>query len=96
MIAGVYGTATWLATTLMFLLQDYHGDGSVAGFPGPGTWLIFAVILMPVYVMLIAWYAGRPRRIQTAVLGTVIFFGLIVGLWTAMLISTLIIGVVFY
>lgn len=96
MIPGVYAATTWLATNLLFLFQDYHGDGSVAGFPGPGTWLVFGVILVPVYVMLLAWFLGNPRDIRTALLGTGIFFGLIVLLWTAMLVQTLLIGVIFY
>ena len=69
---------------------------NVTGFPGPGTVLIFAIILVPVYVMLAAWFLGKPRDLKTALLGTGIFFGLIIGLWVFMFIQMELIGLAFF
>lgn len=87
-------TLTWALTEL--ILTHGHESSNVSGFPNTGTWLVFGVILVPVYVMLFAWYTGKPRDLRTALLGTGVFFGLIIGLWIAMFIQMEIIGVVFY
>ncbi|MFC7212699.1 hypothetical protein ACFQMM_05020 [Saliphagus sp. GCM10025308] len=63
---------------------------------GPGTWLIFGIILVPVYVVLLAWYLGEPRDRKTATLGVVYLVGLTTLLWTAMFIKTVILDVIFF
>ena len=87
--------ALWYASS--YLLQwRYHGDGSVASFPGPGTWIVFGVILMPIYVMVLAWFLGKPSDPKTAVMGVVYLVGIAAVLWIGMLIQTLLIGVSFF
>ncbi|MHC3438382.1 hypothetical protein ACYJ1Y_09845 [Natrialbaceae archaeon A-gly3] len=87
--------AAWYA--MSYLLQwRYHGDGSVASFPGPGTWVIFGVVLMPIYVMILAWFLGKPSNPKTAVMGVVYLVGIATILWVGMLIQTLLIGVTFF
>lgn len=63
---------------------------------GPGTWLIFGVILVPVYTVLIAWFLGEPRDTKTALLGVGYLAGLTVALWMGMLVKTVLIGIVFF
>ncbi|WP_255171556.1 hypothetical protein [Natrononativus amylolyticus] len=66
------------------------------GFPGPGTWLVFGVILVPVYVMLVAWFAGEPRDTRMAALGVGYLVGLTVLLWTGMFLKTVLLDLVFF
>lgn len=86
-------TALALANVLLF-----HGaePTSVTGFPNPGTYLIFGIILVPVYVMLSAWFLGKPRDLKTVLLGCVVFFGLITGVWVSMFIGMEVVGFIFY
>lgn len=82
-------TGDWLA---------YHGfpGSDTTGFPGPGTWLIFAVILMPVWVMIGAWFVGRPNDSKTGLLGVTYLIGITAQMWIGMLVLTLLIGLVFF
>ena len=66
------------------------------GFPGPGTWLVFGVILVPVYVMIVAWFIGKPRTTRMALLGVGYLVGLTVALWTAMFLKTMLLDLVFF
>ena len=66
------------------------------GFPGPGTWLVFGVILVPVYVMVAAWFLGKPRNYRMAFLGLGYLVGLTVLLWTAMFVKTMVLDLVFF
>lgn len=63
---------------------------------GPGTWLIFGIILVPVYTVILAWFLGEPRDTKTAVLGLGYLVGLTTLLWTGMFIKTVVIDVVFF
>ncbi len=63
---------------------------------GPGTWLIFGVIFVPVYVVLAAWFLGEPRNTRTAVLGVGYLVGLTVLLWTGMFLKTMLIDLLFF
>ncbi|MFC4437553.1 MULTISPECIES: DUF2062 domain-containing protein [Natrialbaceae] len=77
----------------------YHGfDGTegLTGFPNIGTWLIFAVILVPVYVMVAAWFLGEPRDTSTGLLGVSYLVAITAQMWIGMFILTVIIGIVFY
>ncbi len=49
-----------------------------------GTWLIFGIVLMPVYMMLLGWILGKPRNLHLLVLGVGYLIGLTVLLWTGM------------
>ncbi|MFU8868509.1 hypothetical protein [Natronococcus sp.] len=77
----------------------YHGfDGTegLTGFPNIGTYLIFGVILVPVYVMVAAWFLGEPRETGTGLLGVSYLVGITAQMWIGMFILTVIIGIVFY
>ena len=63
---------------------------------GPGTWLIFGIVLLPVYLMLGAWFLGEPRDTQTGLLGVGYLVGLTVAMWAGFGILTVGIGVVFF
>ena len=67
-----------------------------AGFPGPGTVLVFGVILVPVYVMVAAWFLGEPRDRKTAFLGLGYLVGLTTLLWVGMFLKTVVIDLVFF
>lgn len=61
-----------------------------------GTWLIFGVVLAPIYVMLLGWFLGKPRDFRKAFLGLGYLVGLIVLLWGGMYLVTLLIGYLFF
>ncbi len=84
------------ALALAAFAELLHVSEGLTGFPGPGTWLIFGVILFPIYVMVVAWFAGTPRQTTPATLGVVYLVGIATSMWVGMLILTLLIGVVFY
>lgn len=75
-----------------------HGaePSGVSGFPNPGTWLIFGVILMPIYAMVIAWFLGKPRDVKTGLMGVVYLVGITTGMWVSMFIGMEIVGLIFY
>jgi len=63
---------------------------------GPGTWLIFGVIFVPVYVVLAAWFLGEPRNTRTALLGVGYLVGLTVALWAGMYALSVVIDLLFF
>lgn len=86
-----------LATApLTLLYHGYEGTEGFTGFANEGTWIIFGVVLVPVYVMIAAWFLGEPRDTKTGLLGVSYLVGLTTSMWVSMLILTLLIGVVFY
>lgn len=70
----------------------------MSGLPlfGPGTWLIFGIVLAPVYGMLLAWALGAPRDRRSLALGVTYLVGLTCALWGGLLVFTLLLGVVFF
>ncbi|SIR83299.1 hypothetical protein [Natronorubrum thiooxidans] len=86
-----YSTA--LATVLY---HGYEGTAGLTGFPNDGTYIIFAVILLPIYVMLVAWFAGSPRETKTGLLGVSYLVGIATSMWASMLVLTVLIGIIFY
>lgn len=62
----------------------------------PGAVVIFAIILVPVYVAVIAWYIGKPGDAKRATMGLVYLVGLTLGLWVPFYIATVIIGLIFF
>lgn len=87
-------TATYALTELPL----YHGypSSDMTGFSGPGTWLIFGVILMPIYVMTISWFVGNPSDEKTGLLGVVYLVGIVAQMWIGMLVLTVLLGILFY
>ncbi|GAB3412217.1 hypothetical protein GCM10027435_04650 [Haloparvum alkalitolerans] len=65
-------------------------------FVGPGTYLIFGIVLLPVYVMVGAWFLGDPSDRFANLLGVGYLAGLTTVLWGSLLVATLVIGAVFF
>jgi len=63
---------------------------------GPGTWLIFGIIGLPVYAVLLAWFLGKPGDSKTALMGVGYLVGLTVLLWTGMFIKTVVVDLLFF
>lgn len=82
------------ASTILY--HGYEGTEGVTGFPNTGTWLIFGVVLVPIYVMVAAWFLGEPREAKTGLLGVVYLVGITLGMWVPMFFLTVIIGIVFF
>ncbi len=61
-----------------------------------GTILIFGVVLLPVYIMLIGWFAGEPRQLKTPLLGVGILVSVTVGLWGGLAVFAALLGLVFF
>lgn len=64
--------------------------------PTPGLWLIFGIVLVPVYVAVIAWFVGDPRDLKTGFMGVGYLVGITLALWVPFYIMTVIIGVIFF
>ncbi len=65
-------------------------------FVGPGTYLIFGIVLAPIYVMLAAWFLGEPRNARKAMLGVVYLAGLTTALWGGLFVATMVIKAMFF
>ncbi|APX95968.1 hypothetical protein [Natronorubrum daqingense] len=86
-----------LAATLAEpLYHGYSGTEGVTGFPNVGTYLIFGVVLVPIYVMVISWFVSEPRDTKTGLLGVSYLIGIAAQMWIGMFILTVIIGVLFF
>ena len=81
---------------MQLLYHGYDGTEGFTGFVNEGTWIIFALILVPIYVMLIAWFTSEPRDTKTGLMGVGYLVGLTSSMWIGMFVLTVIIGVVFY
>jgi hypothetical protein len=65
-------------------------------FVGPGTYLIFAIVLLPIYIMVAAWFLGEPRDGKKALLGVGYLAGLTTVLWGSLFVATMVIKFVFF
>jgi len=65
-------------------------------FVGPGTYLIFGVVLAPIYVMLVAWFLGYPRDAKKGLLGVAYLAGLTTSLWGGLFVATMVIKALFF
>lgn len=63
---------------------------------GPGTYLIFGIVLVPVYLMLVAWFRGEPSDRSTALLGVGYLAGLTTVLWGGLFVATMVIKFAFF
>lgn len=61
----------------------------------PGTWVIFAVIGLPVYTVLLSWFLGSPRDTKKALMGVYYLIGFIASLWFGLFALTMVIRFVF-
>ncbi len=58
--------------------------------PYVGTWLIFGIVLVPVYMMLMGWFLGKPRNLRLSLLGVGYVVGLMILLWVGLLLMTVV------
>ncbi|MCU4799264.1 hypothetical protein OB920_02620 [Halobacteria archaeon HArc-gm2] len=65
-------------------------------FVGPGTYLIFGIVLAPVYLMLVAWFLGEPSDRQSALLGVGYVAGLTTAIWGGLFVVTMVIKFAFF
>jgi hypothetical protein len=63
---------------------------------GPGTYLIFGIVLLPVYLMVAAWFRGEPSDRSTALLGVAYLAGLTTVLWGGLFVATMVIKFAFF
>ncbi|HVR78871.1 MAG TPA: hypothetical protein VMS99_10805 [Acidimicrobiia bacterium] len=60
--------------------------------PTYGLWLLFGVVLTPLYLMLAGWIFGRPRQLRMPVVGVGFLIGLTVVAWGGMALFALLLG----
>ncbi|MBM2825849.1 MAG: hypothetical protein HW402_1513 [Dehalococcoidales bacterium] len=61
-----------------------------------GRWLLFGIILLPVYAMLLGWFLGKPRNFPMAFRGLAYLLGMIVLLWGGLFALSMLIKFVFF
>ena len=88
--------ATIMSALSWALYHGYDGTEGVTGFPNTGTYLIFGVVLVPIYVMVAAWFLGTPRDTKTGLLGVTYLVGITAQMWIGMFVLTMLIAVIFY
>jgi len=71
-------------------------SGHALPFVGPGTYLIFGIVLLPIYIMVVAWFLGRPRERTKGLLGVGYLTTITVGLWGGLFVATMVIKFVFF
>ena len=64
--------------------------------PAFGLWLLFGVVLAPVYLMLAGWFLGRPRQLRLPLIGVGFLIGLIALAWGGMALFAILLRIVFY
>lgn len=64
--------------------------------PYIGTWLIFGIVLLPVYGVMLGWFLGKPRNFRLALLGVGYMVGLTVFLLAAVTVLSMLFRVVFF
>ena len=89
-------SATLVAALSAVLYHGYDGTEGFTGFVNEGTWIIFAVILVPIYIMVIAWFTGEPRDTKSGLMGVSYLVGLTTSMWVSMFFITMLIGILFY
>ena len=61
-----------------------------------GLWLVPAIILLPVYGMIMGWFLGKPRNLALALRGLAYLLGMIVVLWGGLFALSMLIKFVFF
>jgi len=94
-IASTLALLGSVPTDVLFFNPE-AGTPGVTGFPNIGTYLIFGVILFPVYTMIVAWFAGEPRDPKLGVMGIGYLIGITASMWVPMFFLTVLIGIIFF
>jgi hypothetical protein len=63
---------------------------------GIGLWLLFGVVLVPLYVMLFGWFADRPREVRPALIGVGYLVGFTVLMWSGAALVAYTIGLLYF
>ncbi len=61
-----------------------------------GAWLIFGIVLLPLYVMLLGWFLGKPRDLRLALMGVGYLILIPALLWGSMALLMALVGLVFF
>ncbi|MDX1619454.1 MAG: hypothetical protein R3320_00585 [Nitriliruptorales bacterium] len=64
--------------------------------PSFGTVLLLGVVFAPLYLMLIGWFAGRPRQLRPVLVGVGFLVGLTAMAWIGMAVFALVLNLVFF
>lgn len=65
-------------------------------FVGPGTYLIFGIVLLPIYIMVVSWFVGDPSDVRKSLLGLGYLVGLTTSLWLSLFVVTQVIYFLFF
>ena len=57
--------------------------------PYVGTWLIFGIVLLPVYMVLVGRFLGKPRNLRLSLMGVGYVVGMIAVLWGGLTLMSL-------
>lgn len=71
-------------------------DGAFLGAMFSGYWLIFGIVLLPVYLMLLGWFFGKPRNFRLSFMALGYLVGLIVLLWGGLFVFAEVVRLVFF
>lgn len=69
---------------------------NMAALSQMGWWLLFGIVLLPVYGMLLGWFLGKPRNLRLALTGVGYLVGITVAMWTGLALFVALLGVVFF
>lgn len=61
-----------------------------------GWWLLFGIVLLPVYGMFLGWFLGKPRNLRLALMGVGYVVGITVALWAGLALFAALLGVLFF
>lgn len=57
-----------------------------------GVYVIFGIVLLPVYAMIAGWLLGKPRDFKTVAIGLSSVFGLIIAMIIAVWLGGMVVG----
>jgi hypothetical protein len=63
---------------------------------GIGVWVLFGVVLTPLYVMLAGWFLDRPREVRPALIGVGYLVGFTVLMWSGAAAVSFAIGLMYW
>ncbi len=63
--------------------------------PFVGTWLIFGIVLLPVYMVLLGWFIGKPRNLRLSLMAVGYVAGLTALLWVGLAVMTVVVRALF-
>ncbi|MBI4298108.1 MAG: hypothetical protein HY676_06225 [Chloroflexi bacterium] len=61
-----------------------------------GAWLIFGIVLLPVYAMLLGWFVGKPRNLRLALMGVGYLIAIPTLLWGGLALFVALLGRLFF